>query len=313
MPHNARPATHPLAGDGGAERRGAWGSAPSSSTLIDAQSRTGERPDWPASPERQGRGTVAGSGDWGCRPAATPLRRIGQWPVLPAALLLTPLLLAALQTRPAAANGQVQLVCTGTLLEARGQAEQLRSTARLRASLSLEAEAATADGALGLLQTRLAAVRSALQNLNVKELRVTSPSTWQRPREAGRAASVQANLQVSGYLEPARLQALIRNVGSLPGVRLSPVETEADRSQDARIRSELLDRAYRDALEQVQPLADRIGRSTLVPLEIRLDGQEMPGMPMRSMMAADAAPPFDPAELNKPRERLSMLVRFCAR
>ncbi|MEA5411089.1 SIMPL domain-containing protein, partial [Synechococcus sp. BA-120 BA3] len=75
--------------------------------------------------------------------------------------------LAALASGPAAAVAQVQLRCDGTLLEARGSAEQERPTRRLSFSLSLEAEAATADAALQALQERLAAVRQALQQLQV--------------------------------------------------------------------------------------------------------------------------------------------------
>lgn len=211
------------------------------------------------------------------------------------------------------AEGQVQLQCTGTLLEARGQAERQRNTARLRASLNLEAEASTADQALGLLQQRLAAVRSALEGLAAQELRVSSPSTWQRPQERGQAAAFQANLQVNASLAPARLQALIRSVGALPGVRLAPVVTEADRGDDAQVRQELLRQAYRDALNQAQPLASMIGRSVLTPLEMRIDGQEV-GFPAMRVMAADAAPPpFNPDELTRPRDRLGILVRFCAR
>lgn len=224
-----------------------------------------------------------------------------------AALLLAP----SLAGSAALAEGQVQLNCAGTLLEARGQAETRRATATLKTSLSLEAEAPTADQALGLLQQRLASVRSALQQLQVADLRVTSPSTWQRPAERGRPAVVQANLQVSGNLAPSRLQELIRTVGALPGVRLAPVGTEADRREDAKVRVELLRQAYADALRQVQPLAELIGQRRLRALEIRVDGMEMP-MPMLRGMAASAPPPFDPAELNQPLDRLGMQVRFCA-
>lgn len=148
--------------------------------------------------------------------------------------------LAAVGVWPGAAVGQVQLRCEGTLLEARGSAEQERPTRRLSFSLSLEAEAATADGALQSLQERLAAVRRALQGQQVEELRVTSPSTWRREAERNRPAAVTASLQVSGRLLPQRLQALIREVGALPGVRLAPVGTEADRGLDGAVRRQLL-------------------------------------------------------------------------
>ena len=227
----------------------------------------------------------------------------------PVVLLLA---LVATGAWPSVAGAQVQLRCEGTLLEARGRAEQERPTRRLSFSLSLEAEAPTADGALQSLQERLAAVRTALQGQQVEELRVTSPSTWQRPAARNRPAAVTASLQVSGRLLPQRLQALIREVGALPGVRLAPVGTEADRGLDGAVRRQLLRGAYQDALAQAREVAAAVGLSQLNPLEVQLDGNEMRPMLMRAN-APDAAPPFDPAELALPKDRLSLTVRFCAR
>jgi uncharacterized protein YggE len=220
--------------------------------------------------------------------------------------------LAALGTGPGAAIAQVQLRCEGTLLEARGSAEKERPTRRLTFSLALEAEAPTADAALQGLQERLAAVRQALQRLQVEELRVTSPSTWKREADRRRPAAVTASLQVSGRLAPQRLQPLIREVGALPGVRLAPVGTEADRAQDAAVRRQLLRAAYQDALEQAREVAAAVGLGTLTPLEVQLEGNEFRPVMLRAA-AADAAPPFDPAELAQPKNRLGLLVRFCAR
>lgn len=220
--------------------------------------------------------------------------------------LLSLLLLAC--AAPLQAQTQVQLSCDGTLLEARGSAELKRDTQSLRVSLGLEAQAADADGALAALQRRLAAVRQRLQALQVRDLRVTSPSTWQR---AQRPAGVVANLQVSGELAPARLQAFIREVGALPGVRLNPVSGEADPAAGPAVRGRLLRAAYQDALAQGRELAAAIGLGRLQPLEVRVDGQELRPMAMRAM-AAEAAP-FDPAELPQPSDRLSLQVRFCAR
>ena len=130
--------------------------------------------------------------------------------------LLLPLLPAA-----GLAQSQVQLACSGTLVEARGSAELKRITANLRFSLALEAEAASSEAALASLQERLAAVRTSLKNLQVVDLEVTSPATWQRPASRPSPERVVASLQVYGQLAPARLQALVRGVGGLPGVRLA--------------------------------------------------------------------------------------------
>ena len=231
-------------------------------------------------------------------------------PVLPG--LGAALLLLCAGPQPAV-QAQVQVLqqCQGTLLEARGSAEQKRDTQRLAVSLGLEAEAATADAALALLQRRLAAVRQQLQALQVQELRVGSPSTWQRspePRSAG--PRVVASLQVSGQLAPASLQAYVRQVGGLEGVRLNPVAGEADPSAAAAVRARLLRAAYQDALSQARELAGVVGRGSPQPLEVRVEGHE-PRPVMLRAMAADA-PPFDPAELPQPSDRLTLFVRFCA-
>lgn len=225
---------------------------------------------------------------------------------------LVPLLLP-LVASVSFAQSQIQLSCAGTLVEARGQAELKRSTQRLRFSLGLESEASTAETALAELQRRLAAVRSGLQRLQVQELEVTSPSTWKRSAERDRPESVQTSLQMSGWLQPGRLQALIREVGSLPGVRLAPVSTQADVRGDREARRQLLQLAYQDALGQARDVAAAIGLVQLLPLEVQLDGGFRP-VPMRAMVAADAGtPPFDPRELPSPTESLSLQVRFCAR
>ncbi len=224
-------------------------------------------------------------------------------------LRLLPLLLPLL---PAAglAQSQVQLACTGTLVEARGSAELKRPTQRLRFSLTLEAEEPSTDAALASLQLRLAEVRTTLKSLQVVDLEVTSPSTWRRPASRLIPERVVASLQVSGQLAPAQLQPLVRQVGGLPGVRLSPVATEADAAGDRAARRQLLRAAYQDALQQGLDLSGAMGlKGALKPIEVLLEGGSRPGLKM--VMAAEAAP-FDPAELAAPVDRLSLQVRFCA-
>lgn len=230
-------------------------------------------------------------------------------PLAPRSALV--LFLAAFPLAHPARSAEVQLQCQGTLLEARGSAERKRPLARIAFSLNLEAEAPTADGALARLQARLAAVRSALRGLGVEGLEVGSPSTWPRPAEPGRPALVQANLPVAGKLAAQQLQGLVRRVGVLPGVRLAPVSPEADPAGAEASRQALLAAAFQDAEAQVRPLAQLIGRTRLVPLQIQVEGGGGPVM-MRAAMAEAAPPPFDPAELPKPTDRLAMLVQFCA-
>jgi len=211
----------------------------------------------------------------------------------------------------AVAAAEVQLRCEGTLLEARGSAERQRPLARLAFSLGLAAQAPSADAALGLLQSRLAVVRSALQRLGSQDLRVGSPSSWPRSADGSRPAGVQASLPISGKLPPERLQALIREVGSLPGVRLDPVAAEADPAGAAAARDALLAAAYRDAVAQVEPLGRLIGRPRLLPLQIQIDAAGGPVL-MRAQASPAATPPFDPAELPLPTERMGLQVQFCA-
>ncbi|MBM5818123.1 MAG: DUF541 domain-containing protein [Cyanobacteria bacterium K_Offshore_surface_m2_239] len=233
------------------------------------------------------------------------------------AALLPASLFFALPLAPTPAAAEVQLRCEGTLLEARGTVERERPIQRLRVSLAVEGEERGSDEALALLQERLAAVRGALQGLEVKELRVSSPSTWQRPGSGRRPGLTQASLQVSGLLAPAQLQPLVRQVGSLPGVRLAPVIPEADPAGAPDTRRALLAAAYQRALVEAREVATAVGLSQLRPLEVSVEGGEAGPMPMAApaMVRAGAAPPppFQPAELPPPKARASMLVRFCAR
>jgi len=91
------------------------------------------------------------------------------------------------------------------------------------------------------------------------------------------------------------------------------VVAEADAAAAEAGRRELLRAAYQDALAQAGVLAGVIGRPQLAPLEVQVDGGGPP-IAMRAAAApADGTPPFDPAELEQPLSRLSLLVRFCAR
>jgi uncharacterized protein YggE len=184
---------------------------------------------------------------------------------------------------------------------------------QLRFSLSLEAEQRSSDGALALLQERLASLRAALQGLQVRELRVSSPSTWQRPAESGRSAINQASLQVSGLLEPSRLQALIRQVGAQPGVRLAPVSAEADPARSGETRRALLAAAYRQAFHRAQDVASALGLTSLKPLEVQAEDDRPPYAAAAPMAAKAEMPPFDPGELTPPKDSAFMRVRFCAR
>lgn len=221
-------------------------------------------------------------------------------------------LLTALPPTVAAAQVQLQLSCTGTVLEARGSATLKRPIARLNVSMTLEAAAPTARAALTLLQERLDPVRRGLRVLSVDELRISSPSVWNRYAPAGKPAVFEASSRVSGKLVPTRLQALITQVGGLPGVRLSPVDPEADKAGDAASSRQLLQAAYRDALQRGQDLAAAIGLSSLRPLQVQMEGGMRP-MPMAAMAAGRGSPaPFDPRELTEPTDQLSVEVTFCA-
>ena len=197
-------------------------------------------------------------------------------------------LLTALPPAAAAAQVQLQLSCSGTVLDARGSATLKRAISSLRVNLSVQAEAPSSKAALTLVQQRLDAVRRALQALKVNELRVSSPTVWNRYVPAGQPAVFEASSQVSGQLAPEQLQGLIAQVGSLSGVRLSPVDAEADQSTTAAAMRQLLQAAYSDALQRGKDLA-------------------------AAMAPARSAPaPFDPRELPEPSDRLSLEVTFCA-
>lgn len=122
-----------------------------------------------------------------------------------------------------------------------------------------------------------------------------------------------ASLQLSGLLRPERYDALVREVGSLAGVQLQPVQMEANANGDAAVRRRLLQTAWQDAQAQARELVTVLGLRQLRPLEVQIEGGPQPRpMAIKAMMAA-APPAFDPAELPPPLERLALQVTFCAR
>ena len=213
---------------------------------------------------------------------------------------------------PLVARADVELQCRGTVLDSRGSAERKRTASRIRFSLTLTSEKPDAEQALQDLQRRLAAVRDRLQSLDVQDLEVGSPRTWQRRQKGRPVQTTSASLSVRGTLSRQQLQPLVSQVGAIPGVQLSPVRTQADASGDRTSRRILLGDAYQDALDQAEDLAAVMGLKKLVPLQVRVEGGPRP-MPRRSLMAADAASSLDPAELPSPVDRLSLQVWFCAR
>lgn len=230
-------------------------------------------------------------------------------PVAGAALLAPPV---GTWPRAHAAEVQLPLACSGTVLEARGNASLKRSIDKLRVSLTVQAEAPSSKAALALLQERLDPVRSALAGLQVKDLRVGAPSVWNGYVPTGKPAVFEASSQLSGQLAPAQLQPLISQVGGLPGVRLAPVDAQAGSSGDAASNRVLVQAAYRDALQRAQALAEAIGLRSVRPLQVQLEGGSRPE-PMAAMaVARRAGAPFDARELPEPVDRLSMAVTFCA-
>ncbi|MBM5800849.1 MAG: DUF541 domain-containing protein [Cyanobacteria bacterium K_DeepCast_35m_m2_023] len=229
-------------------------------------------------------------------------------------LALAPLpLLIALPAPSPAAQVQLQLRCEGTVLEARGEATIKRRIDKLAFSLALEAVAPSSKAALGVLQERLGVVRTRLNALAVQDLRVTSPSVWNRYVSAGKPAEFEASSRVSGQLAPSQLQSLISQVGGLPGVRLEPVDPQADKTSDGAANRQLAQAAYGDALRQAQDLAAAVGLSSLRPLQLQLNGGVRVGPMVESMaMMRRTESRFDPRELPEPSDRLNLEVTFCA-
>ena len=84
-----------------------------------------------------------------------------------------------------------------------------------------------------------------------------------------------------------------------------------------RSRRALLTAAYRQAAARAGDVAAALGLSRLQPLEVQVEGDGGGPVPVPApapmMMAKAEAPPFNPAELQAPKDYAAMLVRFCAR
>jgi hypothetical protein len=201
--------------------------------------------------------------------------------------------------------------CAGTLLQL--QVEERGSAAfdRFRFDLGLEAEAASKDEAMGMLDQRLASLRAALRPLVRDELTIPAPSTYRSGGGTGPGATPwreHASTSVAGVVGKASYDALIQTAARLPGVTLRGFRAEAVAGREIELQTVLLRRALAEGRRQAEVTAAALGLSKLRLLRIDQRG----GSTIRPMPYAMAAVrTFTPDEAPAPERSLSLALDYC--
>jgi hypothetical protein len=201
--------------------------------------------------------------------------------------------------------------CGGTLLQL--QVEERGSAAfdRFRFDLGLEAEAASKDEAMGMLNQRLASLRVALRPLVPGELTIPAPSTYRSGGGPGASATPSrehASTSVGGVVSKASYDALIQTAARLPGVTLRGFSAEAAAGSEIQLQTVLLRKALAEGRRQAEVTAAALGLSKLNLLRIDQRG----GATVRPMpYAMAAARNFTPEEAPAPERSLSLALDYC--
>ena len=230
---------------------------------------------------------------------------------LPLALLLLPVAIVSPARADQLSAGPVGGSCAGTLLQL--QVEESGSAAfdRFRFDLGLEAEGSSKAEAMALLNSRLAAVRTALRPLLSGELTIPAPSTYRTGGGNGAGATPQrdhASTSVSGVVRKANYDPLIQVAGRLPGVSLRNITALADGDREAELGTSLLRKALHEGQRQAEITAAALGLSQLKLLRI---DQRSGGSPRPMPYARMATASFNPEEAPAPARSVSLALDYC--
>ncbi|MEC7249411.1 MAG: SIMPL domain-containing protein [Cyanobacteriota bacterium] len=224
----------------------------------------------------------------------------------PCLVLAAPLLAGVVVPSPLRAVSH-EPQCRGTLLQLLVQEQGQARSERFRFNLRLEAEAASAAAALDQLNSRLDALRQALNPLVQDSLVVSAPSTFPIgsavPDSRTRAATT-----ISGQVRRSDYDTLIQRAGRLPGVRLQGMTSLASASGQQALEERLLKRALERGQRQADRTASALGlrRTSL----LRIDQRSRP--PVRALaMAADASSRFRPEEAPLPIGSINLALDYC--
>ncbi len=200
--------------------------------------------------------------------------------------------------------------CQGTLLQIKVQQTGTTRSERFRFSLGLEAEAGTQASVMALLNERLEQARRQLKPLALGRLTIPAPRSY--PFGGGQAGPrrEKASTSISGEVSRANYDALIQQVGRLPGVRLQGMTSIASGEGQTTLQSQLLKQAFEEGKRQAQTMASALGLRRLELLRINQRGQAYRPVALASTNRGQS---FKPGEAPRPIQSIGLELDYCLR
>ena len=231
-------------------------------------------------------------------------------PLSRAAILIPVVVGVALgSASPALASAQV---CKGTLLQLQVRESGSSATDRFRFSLGLQAEAASKEAAMALLNQRLDRARQSLKPLTLGALNIPAPRSYSYGGgNSSKPKLERATTGIGGEVSRDNYDALIQLAGRLPGVRLQGMTSLASSRGGESLEDQLLKQALKEGRRRAKVAASALGLDRVDLLRINQRGGGV--RPVAYAEARMSKPVFRPDEAPKPTRSLSLGLDYCLR
>ena len=210
---------------------------------------------------------------------------------------------------PALASAQV---CKGTLLQLQVRESGSSTMDRFRFSVGLQAEAASKEAAMALLNQRLDRARQSLMPFALGALNIPAPRSYSYGGGSSSNPKLErATTGISGEVSRDNYDALIQLAGRLPGMRLQGMTSLASNSGGEALDDQLLKRAIKQGRRRANLTASALGlnRVDLLRINQRAGGVR----PVAYAQTRISKPAFQPDEAPNPTRSLTLGLDYCLR
>lgn len=200
--------------------------------------------------------------------------------------------------------------CQGTLLQIKVHQTGTTRSERFRFSFGLEAEARTKAQAMAVLDERLEQARRQVKPLALGRLTIPAPRTYASGGGQASPRRETASTSISGEVNRANYDAIIRLADRLPGVRLRGMTSIASGEGQITLQSQLLKQALEEGKRQAETMASALGLRRLELLRINQRGQAYRPVALTSTNRGQS---FKPGEAPRPIQSIGLELDYCLR
>jgi hypothetical protein len=176
----------------------------------------------------------------------------------------------------------------------------------------LQAEAASKEAAMALLNQRLDRARQSLKPLTLGALNIPAPRSYSYGGgNSSNPKLERATTGIGGEVGRDNYDALIQLAGRLPGVRLQGMTSLASSRGGESLEDQLLKQALKEGRRRAKVAASALGLDRVDLLRINQRGGGV--RPVAYAEARMSKPVFRPDEAPKPMRSLTLGLDYCLR